>query len=193
MDVQSIIEEVQSIVSTGTRVPGFKNKVMVDMDRLAELAEDLRNSVPANIQEAQEVINQKESIINQAYLEAQRMKSAAGQEAANIEATAKQEHEAKVDESEVVVTSTARAEEIRDSAMSEAQEIVQDAQRKSYRALNEAESTAGVRRDGSDQYAREVLFNLEELLADTLGQVRRGIDSLSKDEQTQAVGNNVAA
>ena len=193
MDVQSIIEEVQSIVSTGTRVPGFKNKVMVDMDRLAELAEEIRNSVPANIQEAQEVINQKESIINQAYLEAQRMKSAAGQEAANIEATAKQEHEAKVDESEVVVTSTARAEEIRDSAMSEAQEIVQDAQRKSYRALNEAESTAGARRDGSDQYAREVLFNLEELLADTLGQVRRGIDSLSKDEQTQAVGNNVAA
>ena len=55
MDVQSIIEEVQSIVSTGTRVPGFKNKVMVDKDRLAVLADEIRNSVPANIQEAQEI------------------------------------------------------------------------------------------------------------------------------------------
>ncbi len=44
--------------------------------------------------------------------------------------------------------------------------------------LPEAEEDAGARRKGADAYAREVLFNLEERVADTLGQVRQGIDLL---------------
>ena len=37
------------------------------------------------------------------------------------------------------------------------------------------------RREGADHYAREVLFNLEEQLAEILGQVRKGIDALKLD------------
>ena len=37
---------------------------------------------------------------------------------------------------------------------------------------------ADQRRKGADNYAREVLFALEERVADTLGQVRGGIDLL---------------
>jgi len=44
--------------------------------------------------------------------------------------------------------------------------------------LNEAETSAESRRKGADNYAREILFTLEERIADTLGQVRGGIDLL---------------
>ena len=81
----------------------------------------------------------------------------------------------------------------------EAQQILQDAQRKAYRIINESEGASISRRDGADHYAREVLFNLEEQMADVLGQVRRGIDALkleiesSKKQQQQVhqIGDSV--
>jgi hypothetical protein len=178
MNSLNITEELQSLVKTGTRVPGLRSKILVDIDRLNALGEEFRASVPANIQEATEILNQKESIVNQAYLEAQRIKASAEQEAAGLKAEAQQEHVAKVDETEIVKTAEAKAEEIKDEAMAEAQRIDQDAQRRAYRILNDAESVVTSRREGADQYAREILFSLEEHLSQLLGQVRSGIDVL---------------
>ena len=53
-----------------------------------------------------------------------------------------------------------------------------DAQRRAIRMQNESESTATSRREGADQYAREVMFGMEEQLSEILGQIRRGIDTL---------------
>jgi vacuolar-type H+-ATPase subunit H len=189
MDIESIVEQVQEIVEDGTRVPGFRGKIMVDSDRILALEEEIRTSVPASIQEADAIISQKESIINQAYLEAQRMKKSAEEEATSIAVAARDEHEAKVEESEIVVSSQTMAEEIQSGAMTEAQQIVHDAQRKAYRLMSEAESSAGSKGEGADQYAREVLFNLEERIAETLGQIRRGIDSLNREEPVHVNGN----
>ena len=35
------------------------------------------------------------------------------------------------------------------------------------------------KKEGADNYSKEVLFDLEERLSEILGQVRRGIDSLN--------------
>ena len=189
MDMDAIIGEVQAIVDDGTRVPGFRNRLMVDVDRLSALEHMIQTSIPASIREAATVIAQKESIVNQAYLEAQRMKKAAEQEASGVAMAAQEEHQAKVDESTIVASSQAKAEQIQGGAMTEAQQITQDAQRKAYRLLSEAEASAQARIDGADQYAREVLFGLEERMSETLSQVRRGIDSLKTEELVQARAN----
>ena len=127
----------------------------------------------------QEILKQKESILNQAALEAQRIKTSAEQEAQVVTSAADETYETKVGESEVVRASEERADGIKDEAMTEAQQIIQDAQRRAYRIVDEAEAVAGTRREGADQYAREILFSLEERLAEVLGQVRRGIDTLN--------------
>ncbi|MDA1348386.1 MAG: hypothetical protein O3A47_05915 [Chloroflexi bacterium] len=95
MDIERIVEQVQTIVEDGTRVPGFRGKIMVDSERILALREEIRTSVPASIQEAAAIISQKESIINQAYLEAQRMKKSAEEEATAVAVAARHEHEAK--------------------------------------------------------------------------------------------------
>lgn len=192
MDLTYIVEELQSLVSTGSRVPGFRRKVLVEIDRLEALAEKLSMSAPAHMQEANEVLKQKESMINQAYLEAQRIKGSAEQEADAITTAARREHETKVSDSEITEAAEAKAREIKDEATVEAQQLVQDAQRRAHRIMSEAEVSVGDRRDGADQYTREVLFNLEERLADVLGQVRRGLDSLVlESEKPQRTGNHV--
>ena len=179
MNSRQIVEELQTLVETGTRVPGFRRKVLIDIDRLDALGEELKVSIPAYIQEAEEILKQKESILNQAALEAQRIKTSAEQEAQVVTSAADETYETKVGESEVVKASEERADGIKDEAMTEAQQIVQDAQRRAYRIVDEAEAVAGTRREGADQYAREILFSLEERLAEVLGQVRRGIDALN--------------
>jgi len=184
-DILQVVEELQSLPSTGTRVPGFRRKVMVDVDRLMALGEELRSSVPADMLEAQEILKQRDSIVNQAYLESQRIKSLAEDEAASIKMAAEGEHRSKVDESEIVKAAEDIALGIKDQAMVEAQQITEDAQRSAYRIVSEAETSSDTRRTGADQYAHEVLFNLEERLADMLGQVRRGIDALNLNDVPQ--------
>jgi hypothetical protein len=95
-----------------------------------------------------------------------------------VTVAAQQEQESKIDETEITKASQTRAEKVNQQALEEAQLIVQDGQRRAYRILDEAEASATARREGTDQYARETLFDLEERLASQLGQVRRGIDAL---------------
>ena len=56
--------------------------------------------------------------------------------------------------------------------------MIDDAENRVNGILNEANTQADQRRKGADNYVREVLFALEERVADTLGQVRGGIDLL---------------
>ena len=184
------------MANSGTKVPGFRRKVMVDIDRLMTLSGDLRRSAPMNIAEASEVVKQKESLLNLAHMEAERIRSSAQEEARQLSSAAQEEHAAKVGESEIIKAAEAKGQETKEEALLESQQIVQDAQRRAYRIINEAEASALTRRDGSDNYAREVLFNLEEQLAEVLGQVRRGIDALrieveASHQTAQQVQHNI--
>ena len=182
MDILQVTEELETLVETGIRVPGFRKKVLVDIDRLSVLSDEIRTAVPANIQEAQEVLKQKESIINQTYLEAQRIRDEADREATEVKTVAQEEHHLKVDETEIVKAAEAKGQEIKDEGMMESALILQDTQRRAYEIQAESEAVAENRRDGADAYAREVLCNLEEQLAESLGQIRRGIDALRAGE-----------
>ena len=66
MNFEQRIQELQAFQNGSTRVPGFRKKVMVDGDRFAALIDALKTSLPAEIQEAKEVLSQKDSILNQA-------------------------------------------------------------------------------------------------------------------------------
>jgi len=40
MDIVEIAEELEALHQTGTRVPGFRRKVLVDIDRLSEVSSE---------------------------------------------------------------------------------------------------------------------------------------------------------
>ena len=175
---------MESLAESGTKVPGFRGRVMVEIDRLGQLSTEMRRALPASVEEANEILNQKDSIINLAQMEAQRIKDAARQQVDSITRAAQQEHESKVGENEIVRAAEEKGLGMLDESQREAQQIAQDAQRKAYKIIDEADSAANARRDGADRYAREALFNLEERMAEVLGQVRRGIDALGVDMET---------
>ena len=208
MKTPQIADQLRAMAASGTRVPGFRGKVMVDIDSLVRMSDQLGSvDMSDDVREASEVIRMKESILNQAYLEAKRIRTTAEEEVGKLTSQAETEYRTKVGESSVLKRAEEISQEMQEQAGYESQQILQDAQRKAYRVVSEAENVALARRDGADSYSREVLFNLEEQLADILGQVRRGIDALnleveaSKRKQQHnsgpvngvASGNGVAA
>jgi vacuolar-type H+-ATPase subunit H len=208
MQTPQIADQLRAMAASGTRVPGFRGKVMVDIDSLVRMSDQLGSvDMSDDVREASEVIRMKESILNQAYLEAKRIRTTAEEEVGKLTSQAETEYRTKVGESSVLKRAEEISQEMQEQAGYESQQILQDAQRKAYRVVSEAENVALARRDGADSYSREVLFNLEEQLADILGQVRRGIDALnleveaSKRKQQHnsgpvngvASGNGVAA
>ena len=168
---------------------------MVDGDRLNQLIEGLGESISSDTQEAREIIKQKEGMINQASLEAKRVKESAEKKAREIEASAEEERRMKIDDSEIVKGAESKIAEIHQKALEEGQSITHDAQRKAYRMLSEADAASETRREGASQYARETLFDLEERLSGLVGQVRKGIDTLgleadAKTESKASVSSN---
>ena len=184
---------MEEISSSATRVPGMRKKVMVDVDRLAAVTEQLSKTIPADILEAKEILKQKESILNHTELEARRIRDEATEEADQVMSAAREEHLSKVNETEILRAASEKAEEMNQGALLEAQQIMQEAQRKAYRLLDEAERVAAERREGANRYARETLFDLEERMSGVLGQVRRGIDTLGVEAETQTQAQAPAA
>lgn len=178
-----IIQELESISANATRVPGLRNRIMVDSERIAKVTEELHSSIPSDILEAKEILKQKDSIINQTHLEARRIKESAERESLDLRTAAHKEQQAKIGEMEIVKAAEAKSEDVNQQALQDAQQTIQDAQRKAYRIVEETEASSLSRRAGADQYARETLFDLEERLAELIGQVRRGIDALGLETE----------
>ncbi len=184
MDLSGIIDKLSAIIDTSGRVPGTQRRI-VDKVQLEAIVKELKESVPNELREAQEVLRQRDSILNQANLEAQRIRGSAQEEIQALRAAVEEEHRAKVAETEITKEAQQKAEVTSSSAQRSSQAVIQDAQRRAQRILEEAETVSKGRRSGADQYAKEVLFSLEERLAELLAQVRKGIDVLGSPSAPQ--------
>ena len=129
--------------------------------KLLELVDQMRLSVPRSVEEAQEVLEKREQIINQSMMDARRIKASAETDARN-----------RVDESEVLREGQKRAEE-----------LIDQAQMKATRVLEQVEEEVINRRRGADEYAQEALRKLEEEVENVLGTVRRGLMVLDPNGQ----------
>ena len=49
MDTKQILNELEALVDSGTKVPGFRGKVMIESVRLSQLAQAIESGMPADI------------------------------------------------------------------------------------------------------------------------------------------------
>jgi vacuolar-type H+-ATPase subunit H len=190
------IAKLEGMLSSG-RVPGTA-RTLVNLEKVNEVLEELKRELPSQVNDAQTVLRQKEAILKQAEMEARRIRAYADEEATTIRSLAEEQSRSQIETAQneaqeilsgnaIVQAAEDKAREIKAAAEERAQKTIADAQDKLNQVLAGAEKDARERRRGADNYAREVLFMLEEKIADTLGQVRSGIDLL--DAQNLAVGD----
>ena len=111
MDLLSALNELEELVETSSKVP-FTRKVMVEEERLLDLLDRIRTTMPEEIRQAKWIIQEREKVLGDSQKEAMRI----------LDDVQKQ-IERKADDSEVVRQAKIVAEEIIAKAESVAREM----------------------------------------------------------------------
>lgn len=160
MEILDLIDKLEAMATNARRMP-ITGRAMIDANRLVELIDQMRLTIPRNVQEAQEVLERREQIVNQTMLDARR-----------IRATAETDARALVEESELVKAAKVRSEEILSEATQRSERII---------SIGEAEGRRI--QAGSDQYAQEALAKLEEQVLAVLNVIHAGQRILSPADE----------
>ena len=72
MEVFTLLENLEEVIESGSKVP-FSTKVMVDAEELREIIEDIRLKLPDELKQAKWVKEERQRIISDAELEAQKV------------------------------------------------------------------------------------------------------------------------
>ena len=153
MDILHLVDRLEEIFNAGFHVP-LSHNLVVDEDRVLDLIDQMRVSIPDEVKKAQQVLAQRDRVLAQAQ-----------EEAARTVQLAKEKGEQLVDRESIVMAAQTRADQILQTAKADADAIRADA----------------------DDYALEMLTQLETELAKSLAQVRNGIAKL-KTEKGLPVG-----
>ena len=122
-----------------------------------ELVDQLRLSVPKEIRAAEEVLSQRDHILNLAQTDARRTK-----------AQAEDDYRERVDKHDILMQAEQRAAN-----------LLRDAEDRARRMMEQAEQQSEANRSDADAYALRSLRTLEQELNSITSAVRRGIDVLS--------------
>lgn len=115
MDIQNLVDRLEQVLNDSTRVP-MSAYLMVNEDKIYNIVDQLRITVPDEIKRANRIESEKDRILAQAHEEAERIRELSKQEATEL---VKRE----------VITSAAqqRADHILERARRDAQTLRQEA------------------------------------------------------------------
>lgn len=134
---------------------------MIDREAVLNLIDEMRASIPDDLQHAAEVLGHREALIAEAKEAAERMRKEAD------------EHfRQRTDQHEVVLV-----------ARKEAQEIVVRAREDAQKELAQAHEQIAASRRELDEYSLTLLRRLEANLNANLGQIRQGIEGLLEKQR----------
>lgn len=181
MELDKILDEMESILSDGWRVPFF-NKVMIDENEITMVMDKLRAAVPLEVKRAHDLLEEQKNIIDKSRSEADHIVEQAHAEGGRIVDLAKAEADRLVRQEEVVKA----AEEKANGIIATTQQYDRD-----MRAA--ADAYAEKLHSESMQYAMDVFNYLEENLTKTLSAVKDNSNALKSsydaDHQLNAGSN----
>ena len=162
------IDQFEETLLAGRRAR-FGSGVSVDRDRLLDLVDQIRASVPTAIADAQSILHDRQQILVRA-----------NEEAEVIVAKARQEADAQLSGHDLVRQAQLRAAEIIKEATQQAQETTKEARTEATAIRGSATSQAIEQAIEADRYSLDVLQRLESQLAALLTSIRAGIEQLNQ-------------
>jgi vacuolar-type H+-ATPase subunit H len=178
LDVLHLIDRLEELVAEARRMP-IGQGVVVDRRRILELVDQMRSAVPWEVKQAQEIVAEKEAIVEEARREGE-----------GIIARAEMDAQAKLDDTEIVKSAEREAKDIAMRAEQRAQTLLDETQETVTAKLRQAESSATQQMDEADRYALEMLRRLEAQLSAFSSTVRAGIGALEDRQiETQPFAN----
>lgn len=116
MNVEELLEMMEETLEAGTIVPFSASKRMVDVDRMRDIIDEVRNNLPDEIRESKKIVNDREQIMQNARIESE-----------NIIQQAEERARVLTSEQEIVKRSQQHAAEILSAAQKSAKELTRKA------------------------------------------------------------------
>jgi cell division septum initiation protein DivIVA len=128
MDILHLVDRLEEIFNAGRPIP-LTHKLAVDEDRVLEIIDQMRVSIPDEVKKAQQILNQRDRMLAQAQ-----------EEAARTVQLAKEKGDQMVEREPLVVAAQARANEILHKAKLDADGVRADADEYALEVLTRLEA-----------------------------------------------------
>lgn len=115
MDILHLVDRLEEVFNDGRPIP-LTRKLAVDEDRVLELIDQMRVSIPEEVKKAQQILNQRDKILAQAQEEAQRTVQIAQEKATQMVERETLVEQAKLRAQDVIRQAEGEAEGIRADA-----------------------------------------------------------------------------
>jgi cell division septum initiation protein DivIVA len=115
MDILHLVDRLEEVFNAGRPIP-LTHKLAVDEDRVLEIIDQMRVSIPDEVKKAQQILNQRDRLLAQAQ-----------EEAARTVQLAKEKGDQMLERESLVAAAQARANEIAQQAQADAEGVRADA------------------------------------------------------------------
>lgn len=116
MNVEELLDLMEETLEAGTAVPFAAAKRVVDVDRMRDIIDEVRNNLPDEVRESKKIVNDREQILKNARIESEGIIQQAEERARGL-----------VSDQEIVKRAQQRAVEILTAAQQQAKEISRSA------------------------------------------------------------------
>jgi vacuolar-type H+-ATPase subunit H len=161
MEFLELVKELERILTSAPSLPGT-GRILIDKEKVLDLAARISVAAPQDLEEAQDLLQMREKLMNQALSESRSIRVSAEQEAQTL----------------------TRDSEIVKEARDRSDKLATEAQLKAQRILDETDDQVKQRITGADEYAQSILRKLEDDLDELLSTVRRGIGALDVEGES---------
>ena len=173
MSIYKLIDRLGLVVEQSPSIPWSSYK-LVNIEKFYDQLELVMSKLPQEIKEATSILNQKEEIINQSKLKAEKVLKEATRQSEELLEGTQYKVDKMVKDSEILKKIEQEAEKIKRSILQEAEEIRMRALKESEEMRKKAYEEAEGVKFGADHYAESVLSSLDQELSNALSIVRNG-------------------
>lgn len=171
MDLLHLVDRLEELVAEAQKMP-IGNRVIIDRRRLLDLVDQMRVSIPQEVRDAQDLVEQRDQIQRETE-----------EESRLIIARAEDEVTRRIDEHELTEGARSRASEIAQEAETRLEDRARQANEDIQRRIEESRDLARQQMQAADDYARELLSRLERQLQAFVGSVHSGIEQLEPERE----------
>ncbi|MCI0709466.1 MAG: hypothetical protein L0154_04815 [Chloroflexi bacterium] len=179
MDIQHLVDRLEDLIDEGRHVP-LSKYTMVDEERALEIIDQMRISIPEQIEKATRIVNQRDRLIAQANEEATRM----------VE-LARKKGEEMVERDSIVQTARHRADNIIRQAHQEADQVRDEADTYVMQVLKELEGqllrTLTIVRNGITKITQERETRQQQQYQQAQMQYQQPVQQMQPPHQPQAL------
>jgi len=138
VDLLNALNELEELIENSGKIP-FTKKVMVEEDRLLDLLDRIRTTMPEEVRQAKWIIQEREKVLNDSQKEAMRIMDDAQKQVERKADDSEIVRQAKINAEEIIAKAEGMAAEIREGAKGYADDILVNLQESLGKILSQIE------------------------------------------------------